>query len=256
MKLTQAVTHPFVWCWAGIAICSLWSFRRKQKAIGWSLAFLVILIWILGATSLPFHFLASLETPYLSANVENAPQADAVVVLGGVTDLSSRDLFGIHFTADAGRPVAAFELMRLGKARNLILGGSYDVQDGKLRLEADALEHWFRSWNLPAEKIVNLGPCESTHDEIVNLKEVLRTNNWHKVLLVTSAYHMTRSQATVKRAGIDSIPVATAFSGHAALDNMPHAVRFIPGPGGLVATFVYLHEIAGLAYYRWKGWLD
>ena len=69
-----------------------------------------------------------------------------------------------------------------------------------------------------------------------------------RLVLVTSAMHMPRSRLALGRAGFDVCPVP-ADSRRIAF-GLPGYL--IPGSSALDKTEAALHELVGLAYYRWR----
>ena len=72
-------------------------------------------------------------------------------------------------------------------------------------------------------------------------------------MLVTSALHMPRAVAAFRGAGIRVVPAATDV--RAAADHSPAVFDWVPSAAALELTTAALHEIAGLFYYRWRGWV-
>ena len=71
-------------------------------------------------------------------------------------------------------------------------------------------------------------------------------------LLVTSGIHMPRAMATFRRAGV---AVTAASTDIIDVESPDWAIlRWLPSPTALVHTGEALHELAGLLYYRLRGW--
>ncbi|MCG3192221.1 MAG: hypothetical protein DIJKHBIC_01457 [Thermoanaerobaculia bacterium] len=65
---------------------------------------------------------------------------------------------------------------------------------------------------------------------------------------------MTRARAVFARTGLEIIPAPTD---HNALDGRPKpwVLGFWPDTSSLEGSEAALHELAGLLYYRIRGWL-
>jgi uncharacterized SAM-binding protein YcdF (DUF218 family) len=73
-----------------------------------------------------------------------------------------------------------------------------------------------------------------------------------KIVLVTQAYHMRRSALAFEAQGLEVIMAPCGFlSGRAADTHL----SWLPALGGVEAAFVTSHEIVGLVYYRFKGYI-
>src|SRR5437764_6320286 len=98
---------------------SLW--RRQFRA---ALLFSVLTVFItVAGSSLPSHWLSSLEKPYSNIALDKVPSADAVVVLGGAGIPSENDCFGFDADGAVDRVITGVEVVRRGKAAALVFGG-------------------------------------------------------------------------------------------------------------------------------------
>lgn len=62
-------------------------------------------------------------------------------------------------------------------------------------------------------EVVTLGGVLNTREEAERSRELVERRGWKWVLLVTSAFHMGRAEATFRRAGVPVHPRAWAISG-------------------------------------------
>ena len=72
----------------------------------------------------------------------------------------------------------ALELIRLGRAKVLVLGGAYYRYQGQRRPDSELLEVWIRGWGLPTGELIPLGICTSTRDEAERVGELARVRGW------------------------------------------------------------------------------
>jgi hypothetical protein len=90
-----------------------------------------------------------------------------------------------------------------------------------------------------------------TRENALNSAEALRARGIEKVLLVTHAYHMPRALLNARTAGIDAIPAPFGFeSVPPALQRPGELGDWLPKPGYLGRSYLILHEMLGLAWYR------
>ncbi len=168
------LTEPvgLIWLLALLTTVLLVWRNRFRAAVGPGVV--VIAFSLIGSTSLPALLLASLERPYAHPDLGALPEHDAVVMLGGVLEASSNDVFGLNLNGAADRVVTAAELMRRHKARALVLGGGSSllargpVEEGRL------VENWLRRWNLVEAPIHRLGACANTRDEAARTAALAR----------------------------------------------------------------------------------
>ncbi|HZM01724.1 MAG TPA: YdcF family protein [Candidatus Saccharimonadales bacterium] len=207
----------------------------------------------MGSTSLTEKLISAEEQPYAGQPHLPALPADAVVALGGDEHLSHNDLLGFAMGEGGSRVLTAVELVRLGKARTLVLGGSSPIPGRPDAPSMGVLQDWVTSWGLTAGSVTNLGICINTHDEAVAFRALARRQGWLKVILVTSALHMRRSVALFKTQGIDVTPVAADFK--AAGVSPPLPLSPFPRERRLFLMTLYMHEKIGWWVYRARGWV-
>ena len=99
-------------------------------------------MFLVGSTGLPSALVRSLEEPYAGVDFRTVPPADAVVMLGGGIEPARLEAPGFHLNRAGDRVLMALELIRLGKAPVLVLGGGTGTIAGETRVEADLLKAW------------------------------------------------------------------------------------------------------------------
>jgi uncharacterized SAM-binding protein YcdF (DUF218 family) len=164
--------------------------------------------------------------------------------------LSSNDFAGLDFGIATDRILTGVDLARRGLGKTLVLGGSATVKP-EVAPEPGLLRHWIQSWEVAEVPMTDLGPCRNTRDEAVRAAELAKEQGWSRVLLVTSAWHMKRSEAAFHKAGLDTIPVGCDFLGTASLRT---SGKWMPRSQSMILLQLWLHEIAGFWYYRLRGW--
>jgi uncharacterized SAM-binding protein YcdF (DUF218 family) len=226
--------------------------RKRQWASAVVFSIFVLFISLAGSR-LPTYLLASLEKPYANSHLENAPQCDAVVMLGGVLKRSEHDPFRFDLGEGADRAVTALELLRRGKARVLVFGGGGGrARDQSVWQEGVLLEAWARAWGVMPTNTIMLRRCANTHEEAVLVRELFQQNHWRRLLLVTSAYHMKRAEGLFRRQGIPTLPVASDFTASSEL-SLDRPFNLVPDSTGFNHLRLYLHERIGWLYYALRN---
>ncbi len=177
---------------------------------------------------------------------------DAVVALGGGERVSQHDLFGFALSDGGSRILTAIELVRSGKAKTLVLGGSWPMPGQPDAPSMSLVQDWVMAWGLAGGTVTNLGVCINTHDEAVAFGKLARSRGWSKVILVTSALHLRRGVALFKKQGVEVTPVAADFQ---ALGVPPDPFSPFPREHRLFLMTLYLHEKIGWWVYRARGWV-
>ena len=105
----------------------------------------------------------------------------------------------------------AARLYRAGKAPVIVISGGHIPWLGSNIPEARSIQSLLEEWDVPRASIIAETASRNTYENAMLTKELLAERGLHRVLLVTSAWHMPRALATFKSAGINAIPAATDF---------------------------------------------
>ena len=81
-----------------------------------------------------------------------------------------------------------------------------------------------------------------------------REKDWNKIILVTSAWHMRRSEAVFRKAGLEVIPVGADFMGNNGLETEWDFCP-VPSVGAFRKLKLFMHEQVGWWYYKFRGWI-
>ena len=181
-----------------------------------------------------------LERPYPPIAPETCPEADAIAVLAGTGLPRNRPLM---YFETPNRMDGALALYQAKRAPALIL----TTEEGELNRMA-AMER-----GVPPERILLAGEATNTASEARIITDTAMRQNWHRLLLVTSAFHMGRSVALLHR--------AAASSGY-SLAVIPYPVdwqqvpavpkgrsRWLPNRYGLELLKRTIKEFSGMAFY-------
>jgi uncharacterized SAM-binding protein YcdF (DUF218 family) len=88
----------------------------------------------------------------------------------------------------------------------------------------------------------------STYENALFGAQILRAKGIGKIVLVTEAYHMPRSERCFRKQGLAVIPAPCNFSGME-----PAAASLLPGAEAIVTNEQTLHEFLGLGWYLVRG---
>jgi uncharacterized SAM-binding protein YcdF (DUF218 family) len=252
------LTEPVGAVWGLMVLGVLWLlFRRQWRSTLW-LGGPTLLLFILGGTSLSEHLVAREErqwvgSPPSALSPQPSAPADAVLALGGGDRVSPHDLLGFAMGDGSSRNLTAIQLVRSGRAKTLVLGGSWPMPGQRNVPSMNVVQDWVTAWGLVGGPVTNLGVCVNTHDEAIAFKKLARSQGWSKVILVTSALHLRRAVALFHRQGIEVLPVAADFQVLGVPQDTPYSP--IPRQGRLYLLSLYLHEKIGWWAYRARGWV-
>lgn len=230
--------------------------RFQQFCIGLALALLLLF----GNEWVSHWLVSSLEWRYLPA--EEAPQAQAIVLLGGGTrpQLPPRPMSEMNEAGD--RIGYAAKLYHEQKAPFIVVSGGFIDFFGSTVPEAEAMKELLMAFNVPAEDIVLEGRSRNTYENAIFVREIADEEDFNEILLVTSGLHMPRSVAIFERQGFAVIPAPVDFlatweeegrTTDVGLDGW--LLKVIPNSERLDNSTRALREYIGIFVYWLQGWL-
>lgn len=189
------------------------------------------------------------------------PTADAIVILGGATRSQAYPRPDVDF-ADAGDRVwYGATLYRAGKAPKIIVSGGRITWLGDGVPESEDMTNLLTNMGVPKQDIIPEPNSFNTRENAVNVREILQSQNFKTILLVTSAMHMPRSMAIFKRLGINAIAAPTDYRiSQLELEQPNHQTEaailsLIPNEESLGLTTQAIREYIGILVYKMRGWL-
>ena len=184
------------------------------------------------------NFIAFLEKNYSLKPVSNSKKADAIVVLSGmVRTIEGVDGLVYEWGEASDRIFAGIELIKEQKAPVLILtGGKLPWSVGKP--EGEYLRETAIKNGVPSKVIRITKNVQNTDQEAKAVAKILNEKA-PNVILVTSAFHMSRAQKVFEAAGLSVSPFAVDFlSGTGKLTIMD----FIPSAQAFSQTSFFMRD--------------
>ena len=213
----------------------------------WPIVVALVLLWVASTPVTSNVLMRAVEGWRVRQVTSDAPNADAIVVLS----FSIRDVPGdaISFEFDDfDRFLGGFELYKAGKAPRLIFTGGWSAWKPDMPFIGDVLIARARDFGVPASALSTTGKASNTEQEAEGVAQLLgvgKSPAAPRILLVTSAYHMSRAEMLFRRAGLEVIPFPVDFQ--TKLGITPRS--FIPNGDTLKQTDAALKEIYGRMYY-------
>ncbi|WP_079911100.1 vancomycin high temperature exclusion protein [Paenibacillus sp. 32352] len=139
----------------------------------------------------------SSAAPYI-VSVEEAPKAEAILVLGArvYPNGSVSSMLG-------DRLDAALELKEAGKADRFIVSGDHGRMDYD---EVNTMRRYLEQRNVEPEHIFMDHAGFSTYESMYRAKDIFQAK---KVVIVTQEYHLMRAVYTARQMGLDAYGVAS-----------------------------------------------
>ena len=217
-----------------------------------ALVFMILTVAILYTTStnvFSTFVISSLEQAYPPVPIENLPNVDAIVVLGGYTDAAGSGSDVIELGDAIDRFFHGMRLYRAGKAPLVMLVGG--AARGN-QPEAQVMAAMLTEFGIPRSAMLLEDKSRNTRQNGLNAVAIMQQNNIGKILLVTSAYHMRRAQSVFEKLGIEVVPAATDYQ---VLEPDPSILDWLPNAEALMLTTLGIKEYLGWWFYRIRGWI-
>jgi uncharacterized SAM-binding protein YcdF (DUF218 family) len=249
-KLVAPLLSPLpVFFFAALAVAVLGCRGHARRLLLALLAFL----WLCSADAVVDPLLGAWERASPPLALADVPQADAVVVLAGMTE--ARPAHGladrVEFESSVERVLEGARLLRAGKAPRLVLSGGPADLFGRQPPEAPRLAAWLTQMQLvEPERIVVEDQSRTTSENAERTAALAREAGWKRLILVTSALHMPRALGCFRAVGLDVVPYPVDYladAGHIG------AADFVPGEKGLLHSRRLGRELIGLAAYTLMG---
>lgn len=138
---------------------------------------------------------------------EEPQNLTCIIVLGGALENEvTTGRGGIEINQAGERYLEALRLaLRHPQVRILVSGGDGSI-GGAYEGEAGASERLFSAFGVPPDRLVKENLSRTTYENSLQTKDVLAVEGLTDCLLVTSAFHMPRSMALFRKAGIPVTP--------------------------------------------------
>lgn len=202
-----------------------------------------IVLWGASTRTTAELVMHSLERHYPPVAVQDTPNGEAIVILGGMT----RGMVPGTGLTDLGKAVDRLvhgaRLFKAGKAPLLILsaGNAPGYQSG-----AKAMADILKLMGIPAEKMLLETKSRNTEQNALYTQKILQQKGIGKILLVTSASHMRRAEAIFTGMGVAVIPAATDYQ---LVERDTSLLDWLPQAGALEMTTRGIKEYIGYWVY-------
>lgn len=188
-----------------------------------------------------------LERAYPVQRAEDAPQADAIVVLGGGMASNTNSLVYAEMQGGADRAWQAARLYRAGKAPFVVATGV---------CELDSTKPLLVDFGIPEDAIAIENESRNTEENASFTERLLRerfgADAKLTILLVTSAWHMRRSELMFARyaPSLSVIPSAADYEATCAIVRPLERKDFIPSADALMRNTAFFKEHLGYWGYK------
>lgn len=223
-----------------------------RKPIGKKLAIVALAVFTIAALSpLGNMILVPLEQRFPYMRFPEHP-IEGIIVLGGSYDTHAGYIATIVLNEDT-EPMAVVANLahRYPEAKIIFSGGTASLSKITMPSEAEIAKKLFISFGVDPRRILVEDQSRTTEENAVFSARLLNPTKGSRWLLVTNAFHMSRSVGSFRRAGFSVIGFAVGWRTHGWRDffwptgNATENLRRVD-----VAT----HEWIGLSVYRVLGY--
>lgn len=194
----------------------------------------------------------SLEAQAPAMKIEDLPQADAIVVLGGDQSVHKRDDGSLDlFNRSGDRFERGVQAFLAGKAPVLAFGDGINPVEG-----APAFADWQKRLaarrGVPEDRIVCGAPARYTQDESEGVMTALRPLGVKRIILSTSAYHMMRARRIYESHGVEVVALPCDMQTRGAAERFSMTL-LLPRGIALSQSETCLKEWLGVLALRLAG---
>ena len=249
-KFAAWLLSPLSVAVAGQVVALLLLLKGRSRA-GLAVASASLLaIWLFSTPWVARTLAMSLEQRYPPLSVESSPEADLVLVLGGALLAAQPPaLPQINLGSAADRVWHAGALYRAGKARWVLLSAGNQPGFEQVQSEAEGMREILLAMGVPDSAMRMETRSQTTRENALYSREIVRQLGVRRVLLVTSALHMPRALAVFRSAfqdeGVTLIPSST--DAEAIGGDANGLWRWLPQANSLAWSTRAIKEYLGLA---------
>jgi uncharacterized SAM-binding protein YcdF (DUF218 family) len=182
------------------------------------------------------------------------PEYKLGIVLTGTT-IEHEPNDRVYFQRGADRVTHTVQLYKSGLLKNILISGGTGRLIGEEEPEADKFKQAMILMGVPDSVIQIENETRNTAESAIEVKKMLEKLNYRdsECLLITSAFHMRRSLACYRKAGVDLRAFSTDFYSYDrdySFDSF-----FIPKLEALIVWHKLVKEWVGFVAYKLAGYV-
>lgn len=185
---------------------------------------------------------------------EQLKHYDVAIVLGGFSNSTAQPRDRIHFVKGADRLIHAIELYKIGKVDKILLSGGTSRIIGEKQSEALTIVPFLVRMGIPKEDILIDSLSKNTHENAVESSKLIKSKfPYASCLLMTSAFHMKRSEACFLKEGLVLETFPTDYYGKTFFWSPGNT--FMPRSEAFSLWNLLIKEWVGIAAYKVAGYI-
>jgi uncharacterized SAM-binding protein YcdF (DUF218 family) len=176
-----------------------------------------------------------------------------IVLTGATLDLKPDDR--VYFQRGADRVIHTVQLYKAGLIEKILISGGSGRLIGEDEPEANKFKRAMLLMGVPENEITIENETRNTYESAVQVKKLLQDSAYQNAdcLLITSAFHMRRSLACYRKAGLQPEPFSTDFYSYPReyyFDSL-----FVPQLNALIIWHKLAKEWTGFLAYKIAGYI-
>jgi len=248
-KILEIFINPFIWIL--LLLLATWLFRSKKWKKRFKFAALIILLVF---TNPLLHRMAIQQWEHNLQKTEVAEgKAEIAVVLGGMAafhEPSGR----VRFNGASDRLWQAVALYKEGYVSKIFIAGGSPKIILKEKPESEFIRDYLLLLSIPENDIFIENRSKNTYQNALYTGELFEKMNWEKnIVLVTSAFHMTRAKACFKKQGFEVFEYSA--DPLKSVSKITPKEIFIPDIGTMGKWSMLFKEWIGIVAYKIKGYI-
>lgn len=187
---------------------------------------------------------------------DTLPSYEVGIVLTGVTNLNKTTYDRTFFNKGADRATHTVQLYKLGKIKKILITGGQGLDPANPNTEAELLRDFMVMTGVAREDILVEADAKNTRENALFSKEMLSQNGFNldqKFLLITSAFHMTRSKGCFDKVGLQTDTFPTDYYSEDVRFSIPQLLQ--PEPYSIFMWHRLFKEWIGITVYLVVGYI-
>jgi len=237
-----------------IWIIGMVAFFTKKKYSIWCFLAAGTILLLFSSRIVSNLLISILENRYLSVQLP-ADSCSAIVVLGGAGQITERSSNRLEVNEAGDRIIHCAKLYKKGICRRIITsGGPVDPALKDMLPEGLHNAMLLMEMGVDSVDIIVETKAKNTHEHGPYIAQILDSLGLpKKIILVTSASHMIRSEAVFKKYGFTVYPAPADFQ--KSIMKRTFIFNLFPNSSFLDISTRALHEYYGIIGYKLLGWI-
>ena len=222
-----------------------WRLWRNNRLISGTTLIVAALLYVSSIQPFSELILRELEYRY---SIPAQASGDVIIILGSgaINDIPLPNSWsGQVSDVAAQRLIAGYVLHRQTGLPVLLSGGEvFDGEGNEAKISRDIL----KSMGMNAELIILEEKSLTTTENLSYAKTIMQSRGYNKPILVTSAFHMSRSVINAEKIGMAVLPYPVGY--YTSGTSKRNVLSWIPSYSALRGTSIALKEYLGITALR------